>query len=183
MNVESDFALRLDRVESRDAIGELCAAYCIACDDQDMESLRAVFTDDVVIETRNGLMNASGIDAVMAMYKQTFAVRGPSFHWTHDRFVQFDESDVDIASGRVLAHAETTPNDRVSVAALRYEDLYHRKSGRWLIARRRLFFLYYVPVSDYAQRLGRSDRVWARDQWIHADFPEVLGPWSGWEAP
>lgn len=175
-----DLLLRIDRLESRAEIGELCAAYCITCDDQDMPGLRALFTDDVVIRARNGTMRTQGVDAVMAMYERMFAVRGPSFHWSHDRFVAFDDSDPDRATGKVLAHAETTPDGETSIAALRYEDVYRRVGGRWLIARRELTFLYYTPVVEYAERLTRKERVWAGGRWVDADFPEAMGPWSGW---
>lgn len=176
-----DFETRLDRLESRAEIGELCARYCVACDDQDLDDLRTLFTDDAVVCSRNGAMDAVGLDAVMAMFKAMFAIRGPSFHWSHDRFVDFDDRDPDRATGRVLAHAETTPNGKVSVAAIRYEDIYRRVAGRWRIARRRLTFLYYTPITDYAERFGQRDRVWAGDRWVQADYPEGLGPWSRWK--
>lgn len=175
-----DLLLRIDRLESRTAIGELCARYCIACDDQDLASLRALFTDDVVVRARNETMNATGLDEVMDMFTAMFAIRGPSFHWTHDRRVGFDPADGDRATGQVLAHAETTPDGRPSIAALRYEDVYRRQAGRWLIARRQLTFLYYTPIADYPDRLGRPERVWAGDRWVKADYPETLGPWAGW---
>ena len=178
--MDTDLLLRIDRLESRAEIGELCAAYCISCDDQDIPSLRALFTDDVEIRARNGTMQTAGIDDVMAMYERMFAIRGPSFHWSHDRFVDFDNEDPNRATGKVLAHAETTPDGRASIAALRYEDVYRRVAGRWLIARRELTFLYYMPIVEYAERLVRKDRVWAGDRWVDADYPEVMGPWSGW---
>ena len=40
----TDLLARIDRLESRAAIAELCASYCIACDDQDLPSLRGLFT-------------------------------------------------------------------------------------------------------------------------------------------
>ena len=175
-----DLIARIDRLESRAAIAELCASYCIACDDQDLPSLRGLFTEDAVVRARNGTMRATGIGEVMAMFTAMFVIRGPSFHWTHDRRVTFDPADPDRATGQVLAHAETTPDGRPSVAALRYEDVYRRQDERWFIARRQLTFLYYTPVADYPDRLGRAERVWAGDRWVAADYPEALGPWATW---
>lgn len=177
---DTDLLARIDRLESRAAIGELCARYCIACDDQDLPSLRALFTADAVVRARNGTMSATGIEQIMAMYRGMFSIRGPSFHRSLDRIVTFDPTDRDRATGQVLAHAETTPAGRASLAALRYEDVYRRQSGTWLIARRQLTFLYYAPMAELPERLGQRDRVWAGDRWVEADYPEAMGPWSGW---
>ena len=53
---DGSFEARLDQLESRFAIWELCSAYCKACDDRDMRSLRLLFTDDVELATQNGTM-------------------------------------------------------------------------------------------------------------------------------
>jgi uncharacterized protein (TIGR02246 family) len=169
---------RIDRLESRAAIAELCAAYCAACDDRDMARLRSLFTEDIVFDTGNGTMRAEGAAAVMAMFQAMLEIRGPSFHWTHDRSVAFDATDPDRASGTVAAHAETTPHGVVSIAAIRYTDLYRRLDGRWLFAKRRLAFLYYLPMQDYTARLGRLERFYSKAGWQDADYPESFASWK-----
>lgn len=177
-----DFEKRLDRVESRTAIVEMCTAYAIACDFRDMARLASLFTHDVIIRSVNGAMNARGIDAAMDMFKQMFLIRGPAFHWSHDRIVTFDPTDRDSAEGVILAHAETTPNGIPSIAGLRYDDRYRRIGGRWHFSERVLSFLYYVPMADYLQRLNKTERVLANHDWHAADYPETADVWKQWHA-
>ncbi len=171
---------RIDRLESRALIAEICTSYGIACDLRDIPTLASLFTPDVVIRAENGSMDAQGIDAAVEMFNAMFRVRGPAYHWTHDRIVHFDDADPDRAVGVVLSHAETTPNGRASIAGLRYDDVYRRRDGRWRFAERVLTFLYYVPMSDYVERLQRQDRVLAGTEWRAADFPEATETWQVW---
>lgn len=171
---------RIDRIESRVAIEELCMQYCIACDDRDMALLADCFTPDVRITASNGSMDANGLAAVMDMYEGLFAVRGPGFHWSHDRTIVFDDADHDSATGQILAHAETCPAGRVSIAGIRYADRYRRQGGRWRFAERKLDFVYYVPLQDYIARFPRRDRVLTPGGWAEADFPEGASGWKQW---
>jgi hypothetical protein len=159
---------RIDRLESRALIAELCSAYCLACDDRDMAQLESLFTDDIHIRSMDGAMNARGKAEAIAMFNRLFLIRGPAFHWTHDRFVTFDEQDRDRAAGLLLAHAETTPNGIPSIAAIRYHDRYQRVGGHWLFAERLLSFLYYMPMAEFV------------GDWRKADFPESLESWQEW---
>lgn len=179
--VDDDLRRRMDRMESRALLRELATAYCIAADDRDLVGLGRLFTDDVYIASRDGTsMNARGRDAAIAMFDRMFEIRGPSCHWTHDMIVQFDDADPDRARGLVIAHAETTPNGRASVAAIRYHDVYRRESGTWRFAERILHFLYYLPVADYAARLPTAERIGVYGEWKAADFPESLDCWREW---
>jgi uncharacterized protein (TIGR02246 family) len=168
---------RLDRLESKDAIRELATAYAIACDEHDMSRLTSLFTDDACFDAPNGSMVANGKQAIVTMFENTFKIRGPAFHWTHDITVQFDTNDPDIATGLVLSHAETTPNGVVSIAAMRYADQYRREQGKWLFAKRVIHFLYYVPAAEYTRGLSEENRVLIGDQRLTADYPERLPGW------
>ena len=171
---------RIDRLEARAEIAELCSNYCLIVDARDMAGLAALLTDDVVFESSDGGMDSTGIPAVIDMFNRVLTVRGPGFHWTHDRFVSFDDSDPDTATGIVLAHAETSPNGIVSLAALRYDDVYKREGGIWKFAKRSLTFFYYVPTAEYVDRFKDEKRFNAPDGWREADFPERLESWQQW---
>ena len=172
-----DVLRRLDRLESKDAIRELATAYAIACDEHDMPRLADLFTEDARFDAPNGAMVAEGKSAIVAMFEEAFKIRGPAFHWTHDVTVTLDDGDPDRARGLVLSHAETTPNDVVSIAAMRYQDEYRREQGRWLFARRVIHFLYYVPAADYTQSLNQTKRVVMGGVRHNADYPESLPAW------
>ena len=169
---------RVERLEARAEIGELVSAYAIACDEHDMDRLSALFTADARFDSPNGIMKAEGRDAIAEMFVRMFRVRGPAYHWTHDRFVAFDDADPDGATGIVLSHAETSPDGRTSLAAMRYHDVYRRVDGRWLFGRRTIRFLYYVPAADYASVFGSTRRVNAGGRQLDADYPESLASWQ-----
>jgi ketosteroid isomerase-like protein len=173
---------RIDRLESRHAISELVTAYAVACDDHDMTRLTGLFTSDAVLDSPSGGMIARGRAAIEAMFIELFKVRGPTFHWTHDHSVSFDDGDPDRATGLVLSHAETCPGQVVSLAAMRYHDEYRRERGRWHFAKRLNSFLYYVPVTEFAGALTDRNRLSIRGQRLPADYPETLACWQEFHA-
>ncbi|WP_293855075.1 nuclear transport factor 2 family protein [uncultured Alsobacter sp.] len=175
---ELDLARRLDRVESRAEIAEIVALYCRSCDDKDAPVLRSLFTDDAVVESKDGVMRSQGIDAIMTMYDGRFAALGVTAHWTHDHMVRFDDANPDLATGSLSGHAECYRNGRTLVASLRYDDEYRRVNGRWKFSRRILSFLYYVPVEEYGEALGSELRQRAYGDRRPADFPESIPGWK-----
>ncbi|MCP5181229.1 MAG: nuclear transport factor 2 family protein [Pseudomonadales bacterium] len=171
-------AARLDRLESKDAIRNLVTAYAIACDEHDIPRLADLFTEDADFGSPNGKMVSSGREAIREMFINTFRIRGPAFHWTHDVTVTIDAGDPDRATGLVYSHAETTPNGVVSIAAMKYHDTYRREAGVWRIASRQIQFLYYVPYAKYGEALTSTNRVLMGGDLIPADYPESLPAWQ-----
>jgi ketosteroid isomerase-like protein len=178
---DTDLLTRIDRLESRANIAEIVALYCKSCDDREVELLRSLFTDDAVIESKDGVMRSAGIDAVMEMYRGRFRQLGVTAHWTHDHIVTFDDADPDLATGFLTGHAECYRNGQTLVAALRYEDIYRRVERRWKFEKRTLSFLYYLPVEEYAEALGGELRQRAYGDRRPADFPESMANWTEWE--
>lgn len=170
---------RIDRLEARAAIAELCMDYCTACDDRDMALLESCFTEDVRLQSKDGLMDATGIGEAMAMFRRMLEIRGPGYHWTHDRTIRFDDADPDRATGLTLAHAETTPHGKASIAGIRYYDDYRREGGRWKFSARTLAFLYYMPMADFVAHFPTPERMGIGGDWRRADFPETLPTWPG----
>ena len=160
---------RIDRLEARALIAELCTRYNMACDNRDMALLEGCLTEDVLFRSRGGQIDARGRAAVMRAYGDLFAVRGPGFHWTHDRITAFDDLDPNRATGIVFAHAESTPNGTPTITGFRYDDRYRREEGRWKFASRTLAFLYYLPVEDYVARIAQPERVKIGGEWRTAD--------------
>jgi uncharacterized protein (TIGR02246 family) len=177
-----DLAARLDRLEADVEIRALGTTYPEACDEHDMERLMSLFTEDAVFTSEAGVMEASGKAEIEAMFVKLFKVRGPAYHWTHDHVVRPDPSDFDRATGRVYSHAETSPGATHSIAAMRYDDAYRREAGVWRFARRKIAFLYYVPVADYPGILNTTDRFAVGDTRRPADYPESLPSWQDFAA-
>ena len=176
-----DLAAAIDRLEAESAIRALCARYCFAIDDHDLDAVGDLFTDDARVWSRDGVMEARGRAAIVEQYRGRFAALGPSNHVSHDHWIRFGE-DPDAATGLLSAHAELYRNGAPMVTALRYADTYRRNEGTWRIAERELAFLYYVPLADYPGILGAKDRMRAYDQPADADYPERLPSWKDYRA-
>ncbi len=169
---------RLDRLESRNQLQELITGYATACDYHDMTRLASYFTDDATIHSVDGKMQAGNKKEIMAMFRRMFAIRGPSYHWSHDLTLAIDANDPNKGTGVVLGHAETTPNNIVSLAAMKYRDTYRREGGRWLFASRELSFLYYMPASAFSERFKDKNRILVHPgEAYEADYPEKLPTW------
>lgn len=78
MTSTTALATRLQRLEDREAIKALIARYGLVMDDRDMQEMPGLFTEDVRILSRDGVMDARGRDAVIELYRGRFAVLGPS---------------------------------------------------------------------------------------------------------
>ena len=177
-----DLQRRIRRLEDRAEIGELVARYGLVMDDRDMVAMPELFTPDIVVRSADGVMNASGLAAVVAMFRGRFAVLGPSYHFSHDRIVVFEDDDPDAAHGTVLAHAEMNRKGQPMLAAMRYADRYRRHRDRWCFAERVLSFFYYVPAAQYLDALGAglAARMRAYDAARPADWPEGLASWQAY---
>lgn len=176
-----DLAARVERLESHNAIQELASSYAVACDEHDIPRLADLFTVDARFDSPSGVMRAQGRDAIVAMFVELFKIRGPGYHWTHDKFVRLDDHNPERATGLVLSHAETSPDGTVSLAAMKYDDEYRREEGSWRFAKRTIQFLYYVPADKFSNGLNSEERLFIGGEARQADYPETLEPWQNFE--
>lgn len=165
-----DLEQRFARLEAESQIRQLVSRYCFTIDDRQTDEIAALFAPDATVRSADGVMNASGVKAIMAMYAERFTVLGPGAHYMHD--VQIDFVGHDEAHGRVSGHAELERNGQMMVCSLRYRDVYRKIGERWLFQDREISFLYYVPVADYPGILLHRDRNRAYADPKPADFPE-----------
>lgn len=170
---------RVARLEAEADIRRLVASYCFDIDDRETARIAELFTEKAIVRSGDGMMNASGRDAIMAMYAKRFEVLGPGAHYTHDHWIDLSEVGHGRARGRVSGHAELERNGQMMVCALRYDDVYERGADGWQFAERVIQFLYYVPIGDYPGILLVKDRNRAYADARPADYPERLPTWSG----
>ncbi|MEI6459419.1 MAG: nuclear transport factor 2 family protein [Pseudomonadota bacterium] len=173
-------AQRIERLEARAAIRALVGTYCITVDVRDLDGIAQCFTRNGIMRSADGVMNASGREAVIAQFHGRFAVLGPSNHFTHDHIIQFDDQDANIASGSLNTHAELIRNGEMLVASLRYRDRYQYEEGRWRFAERVLSFFYYARPGELPEVLGSALRNRAYPEPMAADFPEESPFWSAY---
>jgi hypothetical protein len=163
---------RLAKLESREAIRNLCSRYSLAVDDHDFTSLTALFARDARYGWVSDADPTVGRDAIGALLESRIAPAGPSFHVNHDMLVDWDDSDPERATGIVFCHAEVSPAGRHLVGAIRYHDVYVREEGRWLFAERRLAFLYFTPVGQYPGVLESRERLRFLEPHQHGHWPD-----------
>lgn len=169
--------VRVARLEAEADIRRLVASYCFDIDDREMERIADLFTAEANVRSADGVMSATGRDAILSMYKERFAVLGPGAHYTHDHWIDLSGFDKGQARGRVTGHAELERHGQMMVCALRYDDVYHKGPDGWKFAERVIQFLYYVPVNDYPDILLTRNRNRAYAEARPADYPEQLPQW------
>jgi len=174
---------RVRELEDRTAISELIAQYGFHIDDRDVDALAGLFTNDAVMRSSDGVMNARGRDAVIEQFHGRFAALGPSNHFTHDRVVELDRADPDRATGLVVSHAEMTREGKAKVACIRYHDEYRRcADGQWRFRERFLSFFYFTDPRELGQTLEETDRQKAYAEPAPAGWPESLETWKSYYA-
>ena len=172
---------RIARLEAESQIRQLVARYCFYIDDRRIDDIASLFTHDARLRSSDGVMDATGVDAIIEQYHRRFDVLGPGHHFMHDIQIDFVGDGRSEATGRVTGHAELWRTGKMMVTALRYKDLYRNTDDGWKLADREISFLYYVPVSEYPDILSGPDRNHAYAEPRPADFPERLPSWIAYE--
>lgn len=168
--------LRLERLEDRARIQNLIAAYAIAVDDHDIETLISMFTEDAEF-VRAGAV-ARGRDAIRGFYLDAMDRYTLTLHQPLSDQISIDG---DRARGLLTGRAELALEDTLMVAAYRYADDYIRRDGTWLFTRRDLRFLYAVPVDRMNDGLRTTERIrWPGTDPRAADLPETLPTWDNY---
>jgi hypothetical protein len=163
---------RLRRLEDRQEIADLQARYTLAIDLHDLDTVGPLFARDARFRSADGVMDASGREAICLQFEGRFAALGFGFHVTHDHLIEFDPTDRDHATGTVSSHAEVVREGRPMLVAMRYADRYCREEGAWRFADRLLRFFYYLPIDEYAAAIGTRARMRAYGDARPADLPE-----------
>ncbi len=127
---------RIDEVESRIAIEELVAGYCVGLmGKQNADTFMALWHADAEyrIPARDDYL---GIDRIREAYDVIFAFWSRTFHWTANRVITF--AGPDQATGRVdvFAFQEKLDGSGVCWVGSTYFDVYERREGTWRFASR-----------------------------------------------
>lgn len=165
---------RVARLEDRAAIQEIAVLYGFIMDERDEEGIRQIFCHDATLRSQDGVFGATGIEEIVTTYLGRFDALGPTNHSTHGHVVRFNDADPDTATGLLSSHAEVTRNGVAMQVALRYKDTYRRVKGQWRFADRLMSYMYYLPVTEYAEGLADRNSVRAYGDHRPADWPESL---------
>ena len=141
MSDDTDFARRLDTLESKDAIRELTASYCFAVAEDRGTDIVAMFTTDGVFKSRGN--EFVGTEGLTEMYSSIGAEATPK------PYIQNHVIDVDgdHATGRCGVEIRMVRKGEAYTVAGHYFDTYRRENGRWLFAERDFRTFHWVPLS------------------------------------
>ena len=160
----ADLEARIQRLEDIEAIRQLKAHYCAACDDSyDADRLAALFTEDAVWDGGRTFGVAEGREAIRAHF------RGASDRVTiarHQVMNPIIDIDGDRASGHWLLFqpctaAGTGGTEQAVWLAATYTDGYARTDDGWLIARTEIDVAFFTPF----------DAGWARQPFLPGREP------------
>lgn len=160
----------VDRLLAYEEIRQLASRYAVATDRRDIDALVELFVPDVRVGR-----DTTGREALHRDLTERLAAIGVSFLnvGTH----QIDLVDEDHATGHVYCTAEVQSGDRMIRQAIRYDDTYARRDGRWYFVRRRHQLFYGValernpldqPPADWPENhdglgtLPYADESWQR---------------------
>ena len=174
MAAELSIEERIRRIEDRAAIQDLAILYGFVMDERDEAGIRQIFAEDATLRSQDGVFAATGIEEIVKTYQGRFDALGPTNHYTHGHVVRFNDEDTDTATGLLASHAEVARNGVAMQVALRYKDTYRRVEGRWQFADRLMSYMYYLPVTEYAEGLADRNSVRAYGDHRPADWPEAL---------
>ena len=148
-SVSDDLAERLERVESRLAIGQLPIRYAMAVDARDVDTWVSLFVPDVQVGRDSFGHDAlrAQIDPLLRTFGRSDApdLRAP--HRTRRRRHR-------PRHGATYCRAEHEVDERWIVMAICYFDDYQRVDGEWLFRRRRERHWYAADVNEHPQSVA-----------------------------
>jgi hypothetical protein len=143
-NGPADLAVRVQRLEDRDALKALVDTFSILADRKDVARQVLLFTEDATVESRSGGAPGSvlrGRQQIGQAFGAFLANFSTVYHVNGQQAVTIDG---DRATGTsyclvVLIGAENGRPVRQTMG-VRYDDEYVRRGGAWLIAKRTSHF-------------------------------------------
>lgn len=160
---------RLRRLEDRALLDDLIVRYFLAADGDDLEGVRASFTEDAIFAS-SGTINANGRNAIVEFIRTSRTQMGLTAHTPNYALVTLTSDDQ--AEGLVGAHLELVLGGELLYGAVRYQDVYRRTSEGWRISSRDMRTIYIAPWLDVSDALRSQHPVrWPGGAPAESDFP------------
>ena len=139
----------LAHLEACEEIRQLASRYAVAFDSRDLDSLVALFVENVRVK------DEVGRDALRRNFESQLEKLGVTILFVGNHVIDFD--DADHARGIVYCKAEIQDGDRWIHQAIKYRDVYERCEGRWYFVRRRHLLWYGAELGQDPRRLPPAD--------------------------
>jgi ketosteroid isomerase-like protein len=158
------------RLLAYEEIRQLAARYAVATDARDVDSLVALFVDDVQVGRW-----ARGRPALKAFFDQSLRGVGITILNVGTHVIEFDDDDH--ATGIVYCRGEIQEGNRWIVQAIQYRDAYERRDGHWYFVRRQHLLWYGRDVGR--SPLGLPPANWPDSSTGTGELPQL---WPTWRA-
>ena len=120
---------------AHEQIRQLASRYAVALDARDLDTLVALFVDDVQVGR-----GASGHAALRENFRSQLRDLGVTILHVANHVI--DVVDADHATGIVSCRAEIERDSARIVQSIQYHDTYERRAGTWLFAHRKHLLFY-----------------------------------------
>lgn len=166
---------RIERLLAYEEIRQLVSRYAVAIDARDLESLVALFVDDVRVGA-----DAHGREALGEFFDRTLREIGITILNVGTHVIGF--VDDDRATGIVYCRCEVQVGNQWVVQAIQYRDDYQRRDGHWFFARRRHLLWYGREVGT--SPIGLAPANWPEQHTGTGELPDEWPTWREfWEVP
>lgn len=135
---------RVATLEDRDAIRELIHELNWRSDENDLNGLMALFTDDVLFDV-GSFGSFRGKAATRAFYEQTVATFEMRIHHATNQIIELGG---DKARSRCYWQANLILQGRALVSSGHYFDELVKQNRRWLVAARKATITYLCPLDE-----------------------------------
>lgn len=137
---------RVDELESREAIRELVADYCLGFDNHDLERFISIWHEDAVWEIGPPFGTFKHQDGIR---KAVDKILHPVWRETHHLASNLRLTFTDKDHARGISDVDcmgATKDDVVQMISASYRDDFERRNGVWKIARRIVTIHYFNPI-------------------------------------
>lgn len=163
----------LQRLLAESEIRQLVARYAVAIDGRDLDTLVALFVDDVKVGR-----DRRGHAALRADFDAQLRRIGVSILFVGNHVIDFERDDR--ATGIVYCKAEIQDADRWVQQSIQYRDTYSKTAAGWRFVRRRHLLFYGVEHGPEAAAnpLRLEPAHWPRHHTGRGELPESLETWQ-----
>jgi ketosteroid isomerase-like protein len=173
--MDNNLLVRLDRLESREAIRQLAAEYARLIDAKDLAAVADLFVEDVKVG------DESGREAKHRAFRANHGRQGRfrrTIHLVSGHSIDLDPLDSDLATGTVYCRAEHEFGDLWVIAVIQYWDTYARRGSTWLFEDRVIQTFYVTDVLERPNGVAIKHLVTNTGAATVATLPQA---WPSWE--
>lgn len=160
---------QIERLLAHDQIRQLVSRYAVAVDSRDLDTLVALFVDDVQVGR-----NSFGRAALRTSFEDSLSSVGVTILLIGTQVI--DLIDTDHATGIVYCSGQVQEDERWVHQSILYRDTYERRDGLWLFVRR-LHELFHGTVAP-SSPLDQDPANWPERSYGRGTAPESFPTWG-----